>query len=415
MQKVNLIEDRNSFKRCGKTMAARLSSYNLFAYSYCCILTALVCSQLLQMLIIIVDIPQKPAEFTKIITQNDTSLSCSCVNCCEDQMCGSLWAGSIGINQGSLERFRSIHVIVSYCMHNLSWIEGFLEGHQIESLTIYSKCGEKVQGAPQLAKIITLDNLGRNDHTYAYHISRIVSEDRVLYPKSDPSHVFIFLKDNRKTSLQVGGKWRSLDEILRIISIKEFACAMELNLHVKSRGNQISETSPYHDFTQLMTYTKADYASRELTYESINQDKKEPFKSRYDNLSHWLTTSPFSYPQSTELTLVCYGGSFGASLVALDKFSETQWRFLVSSLERSNNIEEGHFAERTWGMILSKPISRHQSNALRIYANGNLPPYKKRDMSGSLARKLPQNFNLTSLTYLEQCQNEPDTKSIKNN
>ena len=289
-------------------------------------------------------------------------------------------------------------------MHDLSWMEDFLGRQSIESLTIYSKCGQKVHGAPKLAKIVTLDNVGRNDHTYAYHISRIVSEDRVLYPKSDPSHVFIFLKDNRKTSLQVGGKWRSLDEILRIISIKEFACAMELNLHVKWRGNQFSETSPFHDTSQLMTYTKSEYASRELTYGNINQDEIEPFKSKYDNLSHWLIASPFSPPQSTALTLVCYGGSFGTSLEALDKFSATEWRFLVSSLSRSNNIEEGHFAERIWGMILSKPINKYQSYALRNYANGKLPPYKKRDMSGSLARKLPQNFTLSSFTYLEQCQ-----------
>jgi hypothetical protein len=386
-------------------MTKRFANFTLITYSYCCILTVLICSQLLQMLIIhFVDIPRNPVEMTPINHNNDTIFSCNCVNCCEDQLCGSLWAGSIGVNEGNVERFRSIHIIVSYCMHDLSWMEGFLGGHRIESLTIYSKCGQEVHGAPQLAKVVTLDNVGRNDHTYAYHISRILSDDRVLYPKSDPSHAFIFLKDNRKTSLQVGGKWRSLDEILRIISINEFACAMELNLHVKWRGNQISETSPFHDTSQLMAYTKSEYSSRELNYGSINQDEKEPFKSKYNNLSHWLISSPFSSPQLKELTLVCYGGSFGTSLAALDKFSATEWRFLVSSLERSNNIEEGHFAERIWGMILSKPINKFQSYALRKYANGKLPAYKKRDMSGSLSRKLPQNFNLSSLTYLEQCE-----------
>lgn len=41
----------------------------------------------------------------------------------------------------------------------------------------------------------------------------------------------------------------------------------------------------------------------------------------------------------------------------ISKQNNTVWELLERSLSREDNIEEGHFAERTWAALLSKPIN----------------------------------------------------------
>jgi hypothetical protein len=43
---------------------------------------------------------------------------------------------------------------------------------------------------------------------------------------------------------------------------------------------------------------------------------------------------------------VCYGGIFAASTSSIFKQDMDVWRALEKALERGNNIQEGHYAER---------------------------------------------------------------------
>ena len=54
-------------------------------------------------------------------------------------------------------------------------------------MTIYSKCGNEVKGAPAGATVITLPNVGRVDHSYAYHLANLPLD-------TDPGEVVLFLK-----------------------------------------------------------------------------------------------------------------------------------------------------------------------------------------------------------------------------
>ncbi len=38
--------------------------------------------------------------------------------------------------------------------------------------------------------------------------------------------------------------------------------------------------------------------------------------------------------------------------------------------ERGDNIQEGHFAERSWGPLLATPLQEFQINALRKHSTG---------------------------------------------
>ena len=66
---------------------------------------------------------------------------------------------------------------------------------------------------------------------------------------------------------------------------------------------------------------------------------------------------------------VCYGGAFAATRASIRQTSAASWRSLAASLERGDNIEEGHFMERTWAALLSEPPSSSTGEALRQAAS----------------------------------------------
>ena len=45
------------------------------------------------------------------------------------------------------------------------------------------------------------------------------------------------------------------------------------------------------------------------------------------------------------------------------------WHAIESTLERGDNIQEGHYVERSWARLLAKPLSNYQVEALRKYAS----------------------------------------------
>jgi hypothetical protein len=45
------------------------------------------------------------------------------------------------------------------------------------------------------------------------------------------------------------------------------------------------------------------------------------------------------------------------------------WKAIEKSLSRGNNIQEGHYAERSWGYLLSTPLQPFQVEALRNHSD----------------------------------------------
>ena len=62
---------------------------------------------------------------------------------------------------------------------------------------------------------------------------------------------------------------------------------------------------------------------------------------------------------------VCYGGLFGATRTAIHRTSKASWEQLRDSLTRGDNIEEGHYAERSWAGLLAAPLNGAQESELR--------------------------------------------------
>eukprot|EP00957_Ditylum_brightwellii_P154118 11728886-Ditylum_brightwellii.AAC.1 len=93
------------------------------------------------------------------------------------------------------------------------------------------------------------------------------------------------------------------------------------------------------------------------------------FQSKYANLEAWWDDMGMhDVTMNVPFIPVCYGGVFAiqTSLISGKK----HWLEKIEhSLERKDNIEEGHFAERTWVALFSKPLVPNQVLALMNVTN----------------------------------------------
>ena len=94
-------------------------------------------------------------------------------------------------------------------------------------------------------------------------------------------------------------------------------------------------------------------------------DSDFEFKSSYKNLGEWSRDVGLLYPDS-DLIPVCYGGMFMTQKRGLWKQPREVWNNLEKSLSRGDNIEEGHFVERSWASIVS-PME--MNNDLKVMVN----------------------------------------------
>ena len=82
----------------------------------------------------------------------------------------------------------------------------------------------------------------------------------------------------------------------------------------------------------------------------INASDKT-FESSFVNYGQWLNATGIRLPYPA--TPVCYGGNFATTIETLKRRDRTFWTYLYQNLTRADNMEEGHFMERTWAGLLT--------------------------------------------------------------
>ena len=282
----------------------------------------------------------------------ETKMMCRCVDCQEDEQCGGLWkANNFPAIDGSDPHSKEIHIVVSHCKRDLHWISNFTEGYKTRSIHVISKCGKSVEGAPETAIIERLPNVGRCDHSYAYYIANILRHNTVQGGKDS---IVVFLKDDM-TDLHQLGAWATFESMVRIASSTNgFSCGVDV-----STGKVGTDSaSAYHDVAALSRFAMGSYNRNKYK----RKDSVE-FKSKYANLGEFYESVIEDAP-SPKLAQVCYGGIFAASLKSIEAVDMQTWKRIEASLSRGDNIEEGHFMERSWARILSKPLESYQIEAI---------------------------------------------------
>jgi hypothetical protein len=339
------------------------------------------------------------------LTQNRSTTVCGCVHCC-DYRCGHIWRASAIHRHGDF--FLSvdhIQIIISHCMSDLYWIEDFFRGYlnSRSQIYIYSKCGKDVNGAPEGAKVFRMKNIGRNDHTYLYHILRHAHS----HSDGKSNVVLFFFKDNRVTADLLGAKWRSFQELIHITSKNNFACALEMNV----RGNyeirfrvrkEYFYLSAYHNKRLLDKFSMTSYRSITGLYDNLTFEKgliATQFKSNFSNLGSWQNA--MSIVPASAIVQVCFGGSFVTTMKAIQKQPQRIWESLELSLSRADNVEEGHFMERTWAGLLSNPLSQEEVSAIKKYTSRIL---RNSYINGALMHKIESDRKgALGKTHWESC------------
>ena len=370
-------------------------------------------------------------------------------------------------------------LIVSHCSRPLDWLSNVTSmlrgcGARVRAVHVYTKCNRShtIGWLPEYARSVELPNVGRCDHTYAYHLA-----SRNL--KQPPPPLTFFMKD---TSMAGSDKV--------FVSIMVPLCAQVANarrpigfgcgrypldkvpLRRKQQMNQVVGedvplptphaylVSDWHHTASLGAFrvpryekehdqakydpAKYDQAEDEKEHDQANdsslsnasasaarrrhrhgdgpsptdarrgwqvtqqhertdltstRDGPSPtdarrgwqvtqqhertdltreasaFKSVHRPLRLWLarllsTLTPQYFATREErmraqafvnqvlrrpLVPVCYGGSFVAARASIEAVPHAIWVALERSLARGDNIEEGHYAERSWAALLTLP------------------------------------------------------------
>jgi len=268
-----------------------------------------------------------------------------------DAIMHSLWRGVLRDDDGD-PFSQNIHIIIAYCSHELSWITNHenMAKYQYASITIISKCGNPVEGAPEGSTIVELPNAGRNDHSFVYYITNLL--DTAMAESNSDIHnsIVFFIKDN---AFKSSSWFQHIDDMAIMASSRiGFGCGTPGPFGY----------SAYADYDVISSFSSPGYVQR---YE-VEGAKNVGFKSEYDNLRHWHTS--LGVIPTVELVQACFEGRFSASVSQIKKVEDRVWRKMEEELRRGDNIEEEHFAERTWGVLLSQPLPAIRVEALKDFS-----------------------------------------------
>jgi len=275
------------------------------------------------------------------------------------EMNRALWEGDT-ILRGDEHRkkVKRIRMVLSYCDEQLDWVYDFVGDIPIYSITIYSKCGRNdiykyglADRLVAITNVVRWKNVGRCDHSFAHWIESNMADIHRL-------DQIAFLKGLRENTNQKGLSLRSLGDMLEISQEKGFGCGMAPSYDDTATAHFPGSKSIYH-------YTPLLYQFNMTHYSRLERDSNNDFTSPHEDLGTWIRSLGTELP--FPITPVCYGGTFVASGASIRTKDSSFWSRLEQSLSRGNNIEEGHFAERTWAGLLSKPLRSDQISALTAY------------------------------------------------
>jgi hypothetical protein len=227
----------------------------------------------------------------------------------------------------------SIDIVISRYNENLEWLIEINEGYF--NIIVYNKgVNDNFIKLPNMT-IIKLDNVGRCDHTYLYH---------VINNYHNLANITVFLPGS-------GNMEFKLTKIKKLtILIKKYNSAVFLPDVVLDsvKDNQ-------YNFT-LSDWMSSDIQNRELNPESNTElSKIRPFGKWYEYYFNDITIHGISY-----------WGIFSIDKRDILQHSKEYYENLIKQLCNSSNPEAGHYFERSWSAVFYP-----MNNTLKSLANIN--------------------------------------------
>ena len=284
--------------------------------------------------------------------------------------CDGPWRGisfeSVGIPHDS-----GTHLVVAHCKHDLGWINTWSGGFVFKSVTIYTKCGYPVTGAPFNAEIITLPNLGREGYAWLYHGIHMQTNT-----SSTNKDVIFFMKDTfgKKYGQQDNSDFMTMLNTAR--STQHFACGQHPQQQ-SSLSAWLPWQQPFSKASQSIWHDSVAYRNllNTISYVSMGMNYTAdtdtvPFQCNI-TFSRWLDDMSISIPSAA--TPVCYGGNFAVSVSAFTAVPKTMFAKILQSVSRGSNIMEGGFLERSYALLFMKQATSDEAATIKRVSTNTCP------------------------------------------
>ena len=256
-----------------------------------------------------------------------------------------------------LSRNKSVTLVIAYCRHPLHWVADFLNGFEelINEVWVFTKCEMDVVGAPNGSKVFKLPNVGGCDHTYA-HAMQMYAD----LPVNSDHDTVVFLKDTLTIYKKAWGL--ESQSFLDLLCRAEFYGCGCMLIRVAGAKHMIGG---FYAYDSLRTFSLTSWSRKGGSISSINSTEVPFQNENIHNLGDWVDNLSLPIHPTQNLVSVCFGGTFATTKKQILKKPLWVWEAIERSLSRGSNIVEGHYTERTWGPLLSKPLSN--ATARRIW------------------------------------------------
>ena len=204
-------------------------------------------------------------------------------------------------------------IIIARYNEDLSWLKEYQEF----KITVYNK-GDKLDDSPYY-KIINLENIGRESHTWLYHIVK-------NYYKLNEVNIFL---QGRIDDLRCMA-YKNPNNYLKNINKYGF------------KASRYGLLSPFH----------WDW--------NVNIDKDIRYKKSWENNEISRSSIGFRnfakklFPNIPKFVATSYGGCFAVKKEIIMQYDITFYKRLLDILSKHKNPIEGHYMERLWCYLFTK-------------------------------------------------------------
>jgi hypothetical protein len=213
--------------------------------------------------------------------------------------------------------YKNIEIVVARYNEDLKWI---LEPpfNQFKYI-VYNKGVNDDFEKTNVIKVVSLENVGRCDHTYLYHI---------VHNFNNLSTVTVFLPGSLNNECKRNNAIRILSNIKR----------ERTGIFLGKRTNNLKK--------QFKNFTLDNWSCTDPSNSSLNNESKL-LPAVIRPYSRW-----FQYHfGNIKVRYWCIHGVFSIHKLDIIKHNIERYRELMSAVGRHSNPEVGHYIERSWAAI----------------------------------------------------------------
>ena len=213
----------------------------------------------------------------------------------------------------------NVEIIIARFNEDLSWTQEapFNLFHYI----VYNKGNNENFIKTNVKQIINIENVGKNDHTYLYHITENYN---------NLSNITVFFPGSLN------------------LDYKKFKAKTILNNIIKSKYSRAYFVGHYHpNIKEVFNNFKLDNWETSDTQNFLLNNESALQKSEIRPYGKWYTH--FFGNIQAQWTTMC--GIFSIDKRDIIQYSIKCYQILIQTVNTHSNPEAGHYIERSWGAI----------------------------------------------------------------